>query len=86
MGLFLTKNSRNWLVRNQIPYNKRNPSIESIITDKTFYVVLSKDKTIFKEATSLWLLHPNSSCNGTSLVKMVSLCCLRIQRNDHCES
>ena len=32
------------LLEIRCPYNKRNLSIESIITDKTFYIALSKDK------------------------------------------
>ena len=32
------------LLEIKCPYNKRNLSIESIITDKTFYIALSKDK------------------------------------------
>ena len=88
MGLFLTKKiQETGLLEIKCPRNTRNISTESIITDKTFYIALNKDKkTIFKEGTSLWLLHPSSSCNWTGWVKMVSLCCLRIQRNDHCES
>ena len=32
------------LLEIKCPHNKRNLSIESIITDKTFYIALSKDK------------------------------------------
>ena len=32
------------LLEIKCPHNKRNLSIESIITDKTFYIAFSKDK------------------------------------------
>ena len=45
MGLFLTKkNQEIGLLEIKCPYNERNLSIESIITDKTFYIALNKDK------------------------------------------
>ena len=45
MGLFLIKKIQEiGLLEIKCPHNKRNLSIESIITDKTFYIALSKDK------------------------------------------
>ena len=43
------------LLEIKCPHNKTNFSIESIITDKTFYIVLKKHKkNIFQEGTSLY--------------------------------
>ena len=45
MGLILTKKIQEiGLLEIKCPRNKRNLSIESIITDKIFYIALSKDK------------------------------------------
>ena len=42
--IFDKKNQEIGLLEIKCPHNKRNLSIESIITDKTFYIALSKDK------------------------------------------
>ena len=61
--------------------------LKVLLLTKHFILLLTKKKkNLFEEGTSLWLLHPNSCCNGTGWIKMVSLCCLRIQRNNHCEN
>ena len=45
MGLFLTKKIQEIrLLQIKCPYSKRNLSIENIITYKTFYIALNKDK------------------------------------------
>ena len=45
IGLFLIKkNQEIGLLEIKCPHNKRNLSIESIITGKTFYIALNKDK------------------------------------------
>ena len=44
MELFWTKKYEIALLEIKCPDNKRNLSIESIITDKTFYAALKKDK------------------------------------------
>ena len=57
MGLFLTKKKIQEIALLEIkcPHNKTNFSIESIITDKIFYIVLKKHKkNIFQEGTSLY--------------------------------
>ena len=36
-----------------------------------------------KKGTSVWLLHLSSNSNGIGWVRMVSLCCLRIQWVGH---
>ena len=68
------KNQEIGLLQIKCPYNMRPLSIQRSITDETFYIALNRHKKIFKEGTSLWLLDPNSSRNGTTWVKMVSIC------------
>ena len=45
LGSFLTKNFKKiGLLEIKCPDNKRNLSIKSILTDKTFYIALNNDK------------------------------------------
>ena len=67
------------LLGHPLPLLKTYPS-------QAFMWHLKNIKKIFKEETSVWLLHPNSRCNGTGRTtnKMMSLCYLRMLWNDHC--
>ena len=83
MGLFLKKNQEIGLLEIKCPQNKRNLFIESIITDKTFFIVLNKgEKPYLKNFGYYTQIQVAMGLAGL----MVSLCCLRIHRNDHCES
>ena len=72
MRLLTKKIQEIGLLEIKCPHNKRNLSIESMITDKMFYIAINKDKKPYLRKEH----QPNSSCNGTGWVKMVSLCCL----------
>ena len=54
MGLFLIKKIQEiGLLEIKCPHNKRNLSIESIITDKTSYIALNKNKHHFGYYTQI---------------------------------
>ena len=86
MELFLKKNQEIGLLEIKCPQNKRNLSIEIIITDKTFSIVLNKGKKPYLKKEHNFGYYTQIQVAMGLAGLMVSLCCLRIHRNDHCES